>query len=144
MCGIIGKAPESTSTAIGLKIFYFDLEIFLKSSSSEPLNTKIPPISSFFSRRLVYCRILSFYWLAKNPPKSYTILVGLRSVLYSRAVIQRVSHIFGRKDCRLCSYNPSAEEVGGFVDVFLYGAAQNFELFSNITDQNKKSETYSG
>jgi hypothetical protein len=36
-----------------------------------------------------------------------------------------------------------AEEVGRF-KVFLYEAAQNFELFSNIQDQNSKSKTYSG
>ncbi len=35
------------------------------------------------------------------------------------------------KDCGICSYNPSAEEVVG-LDGFLYEAAQNFEVFSNI------------
>jgi hypothetical protein len=37
---------------------------------------------------------------------------------------------FGGKDCGLCQYNPSAEEVGG-LDGW-YEAAQNFEVFSNI------------
>jgi hypothetical protein len=32
-----------------------------------------------------------------------------------------------------CPCNPSAEEVGG-LDGFLYEAAQNFEVFSNIQD----------
>jgi hypothetical protein len=36
----------------------------------------------------------------------------------------------------LCPYKPSAEEVGG-LELFLYEAAQNFEFFSNIQDQNK-------
>jgi hypothetical protein len=40
---------------------------------------------------------------------------------------------FGRKDCGLYPYNPSAEEVGG-LDGFLYEAAQKFEVFSNIQD----------
>jgi hypothetical protein len=40
---------------------------------------------------------------------------------------------FGGKDCGLCPYNPSAEEVGG-LDGFLYEAAQNFEVFSNMQD----------
>jgi hypothetical protein len=39
--------------------FYLE---FLKSS--EPLKTKVPPISSFFGRRLVLYRILSSYSLA--------------------------------------------------------------------------------
>jgi hypothetical protein len=38
---------------------------------------------------------------------------------------------FCEKDCGLCPYNPSTEEVGGF-DGFLYDAAQNFEVCSNI------------
>jgi len=33
---------------------------------------------------------------------------------------------FGGKDCGLCQYNPSAEEVGGCWDGFLYEMAQNF------------------
>jgi hypothetical protein len=33
-------------------------------------------------------------------------------------------------------YKPSAEEV--WLELFLYEAAQNFEFFSNIQDQNKK------
>jgi hypothetical protein len=44
---------------------------------------------------------------------------------------------FGGKDCGLCPYNPSAEDVGG-LEVYLHEAAQNFELFSNIKDQNYK------
>jgi hypothetical protein len=42
---------------------------------------------------------------------------------------------FGEKVYGLCSYYPSAEEVGG-VDVSLYEAAQNFEIFSNMQDQS--------
>jgi hypothetical protein len=39
----------------------------------------------------------------------------------------------------LCTYNPSAEEVEG-LEVFLYEAAQNFELFLNIKkSKNQKS-----
>jgi hypothetical protein len=44
---------------------------------------------------------------------------------------------FGGKDCGLYPYNPSAEEVRG-LGVFLHEAAQSFELFSNIKDQNQK------
>jgi hypothetical protein len=62
---------------------------------------------------------------------------------YSRAVIQRtivnsptfLETSFGRKHCGLYPYNPSADEVGG-LEVFLHEVAQNFELFSDIQDQN--------
>ncbi len=40
---------------------------------------------------------------------------------------------FGRKDCGLCPYNPSAEVVGG-LDGFLYEAVRKFEVFSNFQD----------
>jgi hypothetical protein len=40
---------------------------------------------------------------------------------------------FGRKDCGLYPYKPSAEELGR-IDGFLYEAAQKFEVFSNIRD----------
>ncbi len=40
----------------------------------------------------------------------------------------------------MCPYNPAAEELGG-LEVFLYEAAQNFELFSNIQDQNLKKSS---
>jgi hypothetical protein len=40
---------------------------------------------------------------------------------------------FGGKDFVLCPYNPSAEEVRG-LDGFLYEAAKNFEVFSNMQD----------
>jgi hypothetical protein len=35
---------------------------------------------------------------------------------------------FGKRDCGLCPYNPSAEEVGGLIGL-LYEAVQNFEIF---------------
>ncbi len=46
-----------------------------------------------------------------------------------------LSHIFGArfggKDRGLCTYKPWSEQAGG-LDAFLYLAAQNFEIFSNI------------
>jgi hypothetical protein len=46
---------------------------------------------------------------------------------------------FSGKDCRLCPFNPSAKEVGG-LEVFLYEAAQNLELFQifKIKIKNQK------
>ncbi len=35
----------------------------------------------------------------------------------------------------LCTYNPWSQQ-GGWLEAFLYEAAQNFEVFSNIQDQN--------
>jgi hypothetical protein len=67
-----------------------------------------------FRGMLVFFNIL----LTSRPPKNKCCL----------------SRIFGAwfsgKECGLC---PSAEEVGG-LDGFLYEAAQNFEVFSNMQD----------
>jgi hypothetical protein len=41
------------------------------------------------------------------------------------------------KYCVLCTYNPPAEEVG-LLDGFLYDAAQNFDLLTEIQDQKSK------
>jgi hypothetical protein len=42
-----------------------------------------------------------------------------------------------RKKLQFVPITPSVEEVGG-LELFLYEAAQNFELFSIIQDQNLK------
>jgi hypothetical protein len=39
--------------------------------------------------------------------------------------------------CAQCTYKPWSKQAGG-LDAFSYLAAQIFELFSNIQDQNKK------
>jgi hypothetical protein len=45
---------ERTSTAIGFFLFFcFDHEFLKRVQSSEPLNTKMPLISSFFDRQLL-------------------------------------------------------------------------------------------
>jgi hypothetical protein len=70
-------------------------------------------------------------------------IVGFLQIFYSRAVIQRaivvLSRIFGArfggKDHGLCTYKLWSKQEGG-LDAFLYLAAQNFELFTNIQDQN--------
>jgi hypothetical protein len=66
--------------------------------------------------------------------------VGILQIFYSRSVIQRtISLAFlrpvWRKRLRFVPIQSSAEEVGG-LEVCLYDAALNFELFSNIKDQN--------
>ncbi len=84
----------------------------------------------------------------KNSPKCCTILVWIAGCWNSSNILLTsrytknnclLSRIFGDlfdgKDCDFCPYNPSPEEVGG-LEVFLYEAAQNFELFSNIQDQH--------
>jgi hypothetical protein len=59
--------------------------------------------------------------------------VGILQLFCSRGVLQRRIvnnlHIFvGGKDCGLCPYNPSAEEVGGLYG-FLYEALKSFQIF---------------
>ncbi len=57
-------------------------------------------------------------------------------IFFSQAVIQRTIVDFSaflvtgleEKDCGLWPYNPGFQQVGG-LDAFLYGAAQNFEVF---------------
>jgi hypothetical protein len=50
---------------------------------------------------------------------------------------------FGGKDHGLCTYKPVIR-TSRSLDSFLYEAAQNFEVFSNIQNLNEKSKTYSG
>ncbi len=84
----------------------------------------------------------------KNPPKCRTIF-GLDAGCWNSSIILLINHNpknncwlyrffrdrFGEKVYGLCPYNPSAEEVGR-LDVSLYEAAHNFEILSNIWDQN--------
>ncbi len=67
------------------------------------------------------CEMLEFFKYSTHEPSSKEQLLTLR-IFEAR---------LGGKDCGLCPYNRSAEEVGG-LDVFLYEAAQNFEVLSNI------------
>jgi hypothetical protein len=72
---------------------------------------------------------------------------GLRNdgILYLQAAVPRtivdspafLEHGLAWKDRGLWPYNPWSQQ-GGWLEAFLYEAAQNFELFSNIQDQNKK------
>jgi hypothetical protein len=69
--------------------------------------------------------------------------VGILQMFYLEAVLQRtivdISRIFGTwfggKDCWFVPIysNSSVEEIGG-LDGFLFEAAQNVEVFSNIQD----------
>ncbi len=97
--------------------------------------------------------ILSCYWLAhfhlikKNPPKCTSILVWIaewwNSLLASRNPKNNwcLSRIFGAQfgeiDHGLSTCKPWSEQAGG-LEAFLHGAAQNFELLSNIQDQKLK------
>jgi hypothetical protein len=42
---------------------------------------------------------------------------------------------FGGKDCGLQICKPWSEQAGG-LEAFLHKVAQNFEIYSNIQDQN--------
>jgi hypothetical protein len=73
-------------------------------------------------------------------------IVGFIQIFYSRAVIQRaivvLSRIFGArfggKDCGLCKWVQPVIPTRRMIrlEAFLYEVAQNFEVFSNIQDQN--------
>jgi hypothetical protein len=94
-------------------------------------------------------RNLSSYWLAhcyllKNPPKASSFLVWIaewRSYSLSSRnpkdnwCLSRIYGIrFGEKDHGLSTCKPLTEQAWG-LEAFLHGAAQNFELLSNIQDQ---------
>ena len=111
-----------------------------------------PPACSVHSLH----RMLSSYWLAhfhlmKTPPKCSSILVWVAEwwnfLLASRnpknnLCLSRIYGVrFGEKDRGLSTCKPWTEQAGG-LEAFLHGAAQNFELLSNI--KNKKLKTYSG
>jgi hypothetical protein len=80
------------------------------------------------------CQSAAIFWFGSRN-------VGILLIFFSSLILQRTivgSPTFlepgwAEKDSGLCLYNPSAKEVGG-LDGFLYEAAQNFEVFSNIQD----------
>jgi hypothetical protein len=96
-------------------------------------------------------RILSSYWLAH----SYLMKKSAKVIQYfgldcgmmeffkysthepsSKEQLLTLPHFWSpvwRKRLRFVPIQPSAEEVGG-LDGFLFGAAQNFEVFSNVQD----------
>ncbi len=92
-------------------------------------------------------KILSSYWLAhllfdeKIHQSAPLFRFRLRAVrilqIFTRqAGLQRTiadSPAFWEHGLRLCPHNPSVEEIEG-LDGFLYEAAENFEVFSNIQD----------
>ncbi len=68
------------------------------------------------------CEMLEFLTRTRNPKTN----CWLNRIFGDR---------FGEKDCDLWPYNSWSQQVGG-LDAFLYEAAQNFEVFSKIQDQN--------
>jgi hypothetical protein len=71
------------------------------------------------------CGMLEFFKYSTHEPSSKEQLLAL----------PHFGAQFSRKDSSLRPNNPSDKEVGG-LDGFLYEVAQNFEVFSNIQDQN--------
>ncbi len=127
--------------------FYFDLEFLKRVRSTEALNKKMAPIYSFFGG---LCTVESFFligwviyflmccsilvWIAGCWNFSNILLASCypkNNCWLSRIFWTR----FCGKDCGLCPCNPSAGKLER-LEVFLYEAAQKFELFSNIQDQN--------
>jgi hypothetical protein len=80
--------------------------------------------------------------------KKFAIWFGLQDVgiLYSRAVIQRTTQLMSLPHFWSTVWQKRSRsehmQTSRRLDLFLHEAAQNFELLSNIQDQEKT--TYSG
>jgi hypothetical protein len=150
-------ASERTSTAISFLFFCFDLVFLKRVQSSEPINTKLPLIFSFFDRRLL---LNPFFLLAGallfDEKIRCTIWFGMWDVrilqiFYSRAVVHRTSvdspaflETGLAEKIAVCAHTtPSAEEIGG-LEFFFAQAAQNFDFFQMFKIRIKKSKTYKG
>jgi hypothetical protein len=146
----MGAKSSFFSSEIRLKyfrFFTFDLEYLEGLQSSETLLTKMPQTFCFFSTQGVFLLAGTISFDEKSRQSAALFWFGLcdfgvLQIFYSWAVLQRTivdSPSFFSPSSRKrlpngqCPYNPFDEEVGG-LDGFLYEAAQNFEVFSNIQD----------
>ncbi len=134
-------------------IFYFWSWIFDKSSKFWAASSKNE--SNLLLVRITVCieSCLPISWRTflwwKNPPKCISNLVWIakwcNSLLTSHNPNNNwyLSRIFGarfsEKDHGLSTCKPWTEQAGG-LEAFLHEAAQNFEVFSKIQNQNKKIE----
>ncbi len=127
---------KRTSTATCFLIFYFWSWIFEKSSKlwaasyKNESNLLLVGMTTCLESFLpIGCRTF-ICW--KNPPN---IILTSRNPK-NNCWISRIFGVrFGGKDRGLCPSNPWSQQVGG-LDAFLFEAAQNFEVFSKIQDQN--------
>ncbi len=113
-------------------IFLFFLILYFKrSSSSDPLNTKIPPIPYFFVGRLVWISLIPLACSWTTPPKCCTIR-SPNSQTPDRPLNMKMDcpHICGRPVPRkrgllvlIQAVLPRTRGLG----VLLYGATKKFE-----------------
>jgi hypothetical protein len=143
--GIIGKALKKTTTAIGYWFFDFDIEFLKKLQSSEPLHTKMHLIllnvgitgcmgtnHNLFRRTVLQKLFLGLRLVSRifEEKQQYAIQTKIEQH-FGRFFQQiKVRQPIGRKDSKQ-TVIPTSRRL----DLFLYEAAQNFELFSNIQDQ---------
>jgi hypothetical protein len=142
-----------TSTAICFWFFYFYLNIweeFKVLSHFIQKRIQSPACWDQGLFRILYSYWLSHFYLPKNSPKCSAILVWLADCWFSSNILltgrnpknnfwlcRIFGARFGGKDCSLCPYNPWSQQ-GGWLEAFLYEAAQTFEVFSNIQNWNNK------
>jgi hypothetical protein len=119
VCYIFSCWNADVETYIFLRI-YFEVSVVSKRHASKISAEKGGKNVTVFALRCIFAQWDHRFW----------------SIIFAQC--PKFPHFgaqFCGKDCGLCPYNPSAEEVGG-LDGFLYEAAQNFEVFSNSQDYN--------
>ncbi len=150
--GTSGWALTRTSTAttaIGLWFFNFSFE-YLKSRF---IQKWIQPPACWDPGlyRILSPDWLSHFYLLKKSTKGllyFRLVCGLL-VFFKHSTHRNPKNDcwlfciygapFGEKDCGLCPYNPWSQQVG-WLEAFLYEAAQNFKVFSNIQKWNSKNK----
>ncbi len=127
--------------------------------SSEELNTKMPPISSFFGRRLVlnsfflFVDTLLFDEKTRQSAALFQFrqrIVGILQIFYLRALLQTKCIVpaflgdwFGGKDCDLCIYNRHVpKKQDGQMD-FCMKRLRTLNSYKKFKIKIKKSKTYS-
>ncbi len=145
--GIILKPFKRTSTAICFKYFILILNIWEDFKVLSRFMQKWVQPSACLDHNLH--RILSSYWLAHfhlilKSAKVHLcfgldcgIMNASRNPKNNWCISRIFGARFGKKDHGLSTCNPWSEQTGG-LEAFLHGAAQNFELLSNIQDQKLK------
>jgi hypothetical protein len=144
---------ERTSIAIGFLFFIFDLEYFIRVPISEPLPAKMNPTSCLFGLLFSTLHELKPWSFPRNhAPKmreSHQLFFGLghMSKKFEHPAIQtKIEQHFGgffhqikvRQPIRRQDSMQTVIRTRRRLDSILHEAAQDFEVFSNIQDSNKK------
>ncbi len=103
--------------------------------SCEPLDTKMPPISSFFCGRLVQTPILSIRWHTflwwKNPPKCCTILVWVAACLNFSNILLTSRHTKESWVLSWIFWRPVHWKRGRFAGIFVVSVSELWTPIKN-------------